>query len=202
MSLYIDLTTLKTTLDMTGETYADADIAMACTAASSAIDAYCHSRFYTTTETRYYTADPCSLSLAIDDFGSTAVTLTVDTDGDGVYETTWTVGTDFYLEPANSDLQGLPFNQVVIRRQSGRTFPQWQRSVKVTGSFGWPVTPAQVQQAAKILASRYLKRARETPYGILTIVGDGINAARLGKIDPDVAFLLDNLSADQPQLMA
>lgn len=196
MSLYIDVNTMKATLDMTGESYADADIGMACTAASSAIDAYSNTRFFATSETRYYTPLDAITDLVIDDFGGSTVGVSVDVDGDGTYETAWASGTDFYLEPANADLEGKPFNRLVIRAISGRSFPTWQRAVKVQGAFGWAATPPQVQQAAKILAARYLKRARETPYGILTIVGDGVQAARLGKIDPDVAFLLDNLNAD------
>jgi hypothetical protein len=58
-----------------------------------------------------------------------------------------------------------------------------------------------VTQATTILAGRYLKRARETPYGILTIGTDALAAARLGRIDPDVSFLLDNLDADEPLLI-
>jgi hypothetical protein len=58
-----------------------------------------------------------------------------------------------------------------------------------------------VEQAATILAGRLLKRARETPYGILVVSGDAVSAARLGRIDPDVAFLLDNLPGSVP-LMA
>jgi hypothetical protein len=46
-----------------------------------------------------------------------------------------------------------------------------------------------------------LKRARETPYGIVVVSGDAVAAARLGRIDPDVAFLLDNLPGDAPVLV-
>jgi hypothetical protein len=57
-------------------------------------------------------------------------------------------------------------------------------------------------QAATILAGRYLKRARETPYGIVSVGADALAAARLGRIDPDVAFLLDNIGGDVAQLLA
>ena len=63
----------------------------------------------------------------------------------------------------------------------------------MTGSFGWAEAPAQVRQAAVILAGRFLKRARETPYGLQVVTGDAVALARLGRIDPDVAFLLDTL---------
>jgi hypothetical protein len=203
MTDYITSTALKSTLELTGETYADADISAAITAASRVIDAYKNTRFYPTTETRYYTGDPCELRVRIDDLStSTGATVSIDVDGDGVYETTWTSGTDYYLDPANADLQGLPFNAVTIRRQSGRRWPYYQRSVKVVGAFGWATAPAQVTEACTILAGRYLRRARETPYGIVAIATDSVGLARLGRIDPDVAFMLDNITGETPRLIA
>lgn len=204
MTDYITSTTLKATLEITGETYADADIATAISAASTVIDAYKGTRFYPTTETRYYTADPWQLSVEIDDLnGAAGSTVLIDGDGDGTYETTWASGTDYYFDPANAQLTGAPFNRLTIRRQSGRRFPIWQRAVQIQASFGWATAPYQVTQSATILSGRYLRRARETPYGILTVTGDAIAAARLGRIDPDVAFLLDNINAaDVPQLIA
>jgi hypothetical protein len=199
-SPYVTSTQLKATLEITGETYADADIALACQTASDVIEAYKNTRFYPTSETRKYTADPCEQALPIYDLCGLSA-LAVDRDGDGVYEETWTLGTDFYLEPMNADLTAKPWNQVSIRYQSGKTWPAWQYGVSVAGTFGWSTAPTEVQQAASILASRYLKRARETPYGILTIGTDAVAAARLGKIDPDVSFLLDNLDADVPTLI-
>lgn len=201
-NLYVTRDELKETLELDDETYADDDIDMAVSAASRAIDGYKNARYYPTSETRYYSADPCRWDISIDDLNSGAATILVDVDGDGVYETTWTGGTDYYLEPANAALTGKPYNRLRIRRQSGRTFPSWQRAIQIQGSFGWAETPDQVRQAAKILAGRYLKRARETPYGILTITGDAVAAARLGRIDPDVAFMLDNIDGDAPRLIA
>lgn len=204
MTDYITSTSLKTTLEIDSATYADADIATAITGASRAIDDYKQTRFYPTTETRHYTADSiyqCSIDI-YDLNASTAETVSVDVNGDGTYGTAWVNGTDYYLNPADAELTGKPYNQLVIRAQSGRVFPTWQRGIQIRGSFGWSTAPMQVTQAATILAARYLKRARETPYGILQVVGDGITAARLGKIDPDVAFLLDNLGGSVPQLIA
>jgi hypothetical protein len=133
---------------------------------------------------------------------STTAVVTVDVDGDGVYETTWTRDTDFYLEPQDADLTGKPWNQITLRRQAGRQWPQTQYGVKVAGSFGWATAPGQVTEACSILANRYLKRTRETPYGIVTVGTDALSMARLGKIDPDVAFMLDNVTdEDVPTLI-
>jgi hypothetical protein len=208
MTDYITSSQLKATLEIANtDTYADADIAVAISSASRVIDAYKGTRFFPTTETRQYTyryTDDCTdLSLPIYDANaSTAVIVAVDVAGDGSYGSTWVQGTDYYLEPKNADLTGRPYNRVTIRRQSGRVWPRWQYGVQVTASFGWATAPAQVTEACSILAGRYLQRARDTPYGIVSIGTDALAAARLGKIDPDVAFMLDNLTDnDVPTLI-
>jgi hypothetical protein len=190
-TLYVSRDELKDTLELAG-TYADADIDLACEAASRAVDGYTDSRFYPTTETRYYTACVYDTHISIDDAVSVS-SVAVDTDGNGSYDQTWVEDTDFYLDPPNSALVGHPKRRIELRSQAGRTFPSYTRGIKVVGSFGWAETPAQVRQAARILASRFLKRSRETPYGIQVVTGDAVALARLGRIDPDVAFLLDTL---------
>ena len=203
MTTYITSTQMKDTLEITGETYADNDIATAIEAASRVIDAYKGTRFYPTTETRTYTADACSPSLSIYDLNNSAgSTVSFDMDGDGVYETALVRNTDYYLEPQNAELTGKPWNTITLRYQSGRQWPTWQYGVQVVASFGWATAPGQITEACSILANRYLKRARETPYGIVTIGTDALAMARLGKIDPDVAFMLDNVTdEDVPTLI-
>jgi hypothetical protein len=197
---YITSTQLKNTLEIGTATYADDDITTAISSASRVIDAYKDTRFYPTAETRKYTANQSERSLQIDDL-VTLTSFTVDLQGNGSYGTTWVQDTDFYLEPINAALDGRPYNQVTLRPQQGDIWPPFNYGVQIGGTFGWTTAPYQVTQATTILAGRYLKRARETPYGILTIGTDAIAAARLGKIDPDVSFLLDNLDADEPLLI-
>lgn len=199
MTTYITLAQAKETLDLTGETYADDDINIALEAASRVIDAYKNTRFYPSTETRTYTASDLEYcdSLPIYDLNNSAgSTISFDMDGDGIYETQLVRDTDYYLEPQNADLTGRPWNQVSLRQQAGRQWPGWKYGVQVVGSFGWATAPGQVTEACSILANRYLKRARETPYGIVTVGTDSLAMARLGKIDPDVAFMLDGISDD------
>ncbi len=202
MTLYVTAAALKTTLNI-GSTYADADIAAAVEAASRACDGYKNvspGMFATTTsQSRYYTAESCNDYVRIDPLNSLTSVL-LDYDGDGQYETTWTNQTDFILRPPNATTDGYPYTELKILSQSGRRFPTWLNSVKVTGLFGWATTPGAVTQATTILAGRLLKRARETPYGIVVVSGDAVAAARLGRIDPDVAFLLDNLPGSVPLL--
>jgi hypothetical protein len=202
VTTYISSSALHDTLEITGETYADADIANAIEAASRVIDAYKGTRFYPTSETRTYTASSCDQSLSIYDLNNSAgSTVSFDMDGDGVYETTLTRNTDYYLEPQNAELTGKPWNTITLRAQAGRQWPQWQYGVQVQGSFGWATAPGQVIESCGILAARYLQRARETPYGIVTIGTDALAMARLGKIDPDVAFMLDNVTDDNTPLL-
>lgn len=197
--LYVTRAELKATLNI-GSTYADDDIDVAVDAASRACDGYKNTRFYPTTETRYYTANPGSDYVDIDEL-NTLTSVTIDTAGNGSYGTTWTSGTHFTLDPINASLQGFPYRRICLRPQGGATFPRYENAVKVIGSFGWAATPTPVAQAARILAGRLLKRSRETPYGILVVSGDAVAAARLGRIDPDVAFLLDNLPGAVPLLL-
>ncbi len=201
MTLYVTAAALKTTLSI-GSTYADADVNTAVEAASRACDGYKNvapGMFSAATQTRYYTAEWGCDYIAIDPL-NTLTSVTLDVDGDGTYETTWTNGTDFVLEPFNGSTDGIPYTLLRLRQQGGRKFPSWQKGVKVIGSFGWAATPGAVTQATSILAGRLLKRARETPYGIVVVAGDAVAAARLGRIDPDVAFLLDNLPGSVPLL--
>lgn len=200
MTTYGSTALLADTLEITGESYAAADMITALQAASRVIDSYKGTQFFPTSSTCLYTADPCNPTLQIDDVNSLN-SVNVDMDGDGTFEVTWANGTDFYLEPINAGLIGVPFDQITIRRMSGKVWPPYQYAVQVIGSFGWATAPPQVTQACTILAGRYLKRARETPYGIVTVGSDALAAARLGKIDPDVAFMLDELDADAPRMI-
>ena len=202
MTTYISTAVMAESLDIVGETYAIDDMVSAIEAASRVIDAYKGTRFYPTSETRTYTANGCDQSLTIYDMNNSAgSTVSFDLDGDGTYETVLTRNTDYYLEPQNAELTGKPWNTITLRAQAGRQWPQWQYGVQVEGSFGWATAPGQVTEACGILANRYLKRTRETPYGIVAIGTDALAMARLGKIDPDVAFMLDNVTDDNVPLM-
>lgn len=194
-NLYVSRADLKTILGIGSDrSYSDIAIDWACAAASRGIDYYKRTRYYPTTEIRYYTCrDTRESRLWIDDLNS-LTSLTVDIDGDGTYETTWTEGTDFVLDPANAQLEGKPKREIVLLSQAGQRFPRWERAVRVSGSFGWASAPAQVTQAAILLANRFLNRAQDAPLGIVAaLANEAVAMARVGRIDPDAAFLLDEL---------
>lgn len=195
---YISKDELKATLSIDGsDTFADPDLALAVSAASRAIDKVCGRRFWKdadANQARYYTPDlpfrddsPAPEFLAIDDLVE-LTSFKVDADGDGAFETTWTSLVDFVLAPLNAQADGEPWTYVKLLSRLPRT----ERSVEVTGKFGWPAVPDQVKEAATILASKLAKRAREAPFGVAGIGYEGA-AVRIARTDPDVCWLLEPL---------
>jgi hypothetical protein len=190
---YIDREDLKSTLSLTSQTYADADIDRAITAASRGIDQACNRRFYPdadNTHIRYFTPKD-HLTLGIGDLISLN-TFQTDMAGTGSFSTTWTLNTDFTLEPMNALEEGFgqPYNRIrILPRMTALRFYGWPREAKVTGQWGWAAVPEPVKQATGLLAGRLLKRAREAPFGVVNLGFEG-EAARIARSDPDVAFLL------------
>jgi hypothetical protein len=214
--LYITRDQLKSMLDLTSTDFEDTAIDIAIAAACRAIDGYTGHRYYQMTATRYFTANPLEVELFIDDL-ITATSVTVDQDGDGTYDLTWVEGTDFLLDPANAPLEGRPKRSLLIRQSGGFTyprgnrwffesfgqrFPRYERAVKIVGTWGWPAVPPQVTQAAVFIANRFLERTRQAPLGILVASAREITGtARLGRIDPDAAWLLDQIPGGQRRLL-
>lgn len=190
---YVTVSEVKNTLSITSSTY-DTDLAICVNTASREIDAFCGRRFWSdsgSTVVRYYTPTDWR-RLQIDDL-QTLTTLAVDQDGDGTYEETWTNNTDFVLEPMNAPTEtpARPWESLVVRANSTRTLPAGvERSVKLTGKFGWAAVPDEIQTAASILAVRLFKRTREAHFGVAAFGGDQSTAIRIARTDPDVANLL------------
>ncbi len=210
-SLYITRDEMRAALSYTaGATYADAEIDRACVTVSRAIDRACGitRRFYQATETRYYTPDDFwnnrygwwytrDIRIEIDDLTS-ASSVTIDTAGDGSYNTTWVEGTDFFFDPPNALLDDKPYTEMVLRLFAGRYFPAIQRAVKITGVFGWPSVPPEVSQYAMIFAAQLVMRSRQAPFGIL-MQGMEVGAmARLMRVDPDFQRLIGPLVKSRP----
>lgn len=189
---YITPEELKAARDISSYSSADGQIPLAITAASRAIDNACGRRFYLDADAdqvRYYTPDRPD-RLMIDDI-VTVTSLETDNNGDGTFEYTWTAGSDFVTEPVNAAADAKPYTQLVKRENGTYWFPCYAQSVKVTGRFGWPSVPDAIKQATLILAVRYLTRAREATFGVLSVGGpvDG-TAMRIARTDPDVFELI------------
>jgi hypothetical protein len=202
-TLYVTRVQLKTMRGTAAESFDDAAIDVAVESASRSIDGYKNARYYPTIETRYYTNwYSREASLPIDDL-VTLTSLLLDTDRDGIYELALVEGTDFVLSPRNAPLEGRPYNAVTLLPVAHRRFPTDPDAIKITGSFGWAAAPGQVSQAAILLANRFLVRMEKAPLGILVAAAaDAVAMARLGGIDPDAAFLLDQLPNRRPGVVS
>lgn len=197
---YVTATTLKATLSLTGETFADADVTAACTAASRTIDQLCRRRFWADAnagQVRTYTPEDHVL-LPIDDLVTMSSVL-IDRNGDGTFEETWTQGTDYVLEPSNAPADGWPWERIRVRNLSSRTLPYGvEQGVQVTGKFGWSAVPAEIVDATTIYATRLLKRKREAPFGIVSIGIETKAMMRISRTDPDVYALTEPYSKGRP----
>lgn len=125
-------------------------------AASRWIDLQTGHRFYpATAQTRYYTwpigSDPMKLEI---DEALAVTSLQTDANGDGVYETTWSVGTDYYLAPVNAPAKGEPYTCIHRKSWAGRYwFPGYDLGVSVTGTFGYSLTtPVGIKQLCLIVS--------------------------------------------------
>lgn len=194
--LYVTRDEMKTALTLENQTYADDDIDRAINAASRAIDDATGRFFFSSSDVRYYTPERRATALEIDDLNS-LTSLAVDIGGTGTY-TTWTVDSDFWLEPVNDANQNKPYTRVLLRQQKQWSWPCYNRSVKITGSFGWAEIPSEVRQYAMFLAQKLLYRTRHAPFGIVMVSGDVGAVARLARTDPDFDTLLGHLVKTRP----
>ncbi len=135
---------------------------------SRAIEQWCSRQFNDagSVSARVYFGQ-CSGYVDVDDF-STTTGLAVATDAgeDGTYDTTW-LTTDFYAEPINGVVMGVPGHPYTRVRSTRRWFPVGTVSptVQVTARWGWPAVPAGVKQATLILGAEVMK-LREAPFGV------------------------------------
>lgn len=172
-----------------------AGVAAAVNAANQRVESYCDRIFSTTAiaDASSRTFFPSSGGYCdVDDFWeTTALVVELDFGDDGTYETTWTLNTDFYLEPLNGLINGRsrPYNRIVPT--NGRVFPycSTRPSVQVTAAWGWAAIPAEVTQAALMIAARLFRR-KDSVEGVLGGFDD-FGIRRVSRYeDPDVQMLL------------
>lgn len=170
----------------------DATLQLALDAASGQVDAFCDRTFTVdgAPTVRLYSPE-LGRALVVDPISSaTGLAVATDDNGDGTYETTWTLGTDYRLDPANAAAAGRPWTRLVAL--GTRWFPsnRYRPTVSVTALFGWPgAVPAQVKEATLIQAERLWKR-KDAPFGVAGSVEFGSELRLLAKLDPDVESLL------------
>lgn len=151
-------------------------------AASRQVDQHCGQRFWQddSATTRYFTPDSSQklwLSQASGDINAATLTsvtsVTVDTNGDGTYDETWTEGTHFFLAPRDAAVSNRPYDRLqVLRSTSTRRWPAGRvDAVKIEGVFGWPAVPPEVKEATAIQAQVLFKRVTEGAAPIVTMDG-------------------------------
>jgi hypothetical protein len=165
-------------------------------AASRSIDRIANRRFYldsTASARQYRVSSP--VILYTDDIGTTSgLIVQTDDDGDGVFETTLTLNTDYIMDPLTALSLGRPFTQITIVSTS-KTFPIFpglfqnglRPGVQVTARFGWPSVPDDINQACLILTADLYKR-KDSPGGILGL-GD-LGAIRMSPLGRDVTQIV------------
>lgn len=179
-SLYATVEELKSRLGIT-TTADDFELTLAVQAASRSIDEMCGRFFWQDINaTRTYIPESIYRQ-SIDDCVS-VTTLKVDRDGDGVYEETWTQGTDYALEvtPGRYNTSSLgeawPYTgfNIIGPKYIPVIWP-WRHldAIQITGTFGWPAVPLAVKQAALIVAADLFK-LKDAPFGVAGISDLGI----------------------------
>lgn len=172
----------------------DAQVALAISAASRAVDRYCNRQFglVASVEDRFYTPRwdkrRCRWVVDIDDL-QTVVGLLVfaDLDGSGDYATNLT---DYgALKPVNAAAKSRPWTQLVVLPSSPVKPCAEEDSAQVTAKYGWTTVPTPVKQATLLQASRFLKR-KDAPFGVAGSPDSGSEVRLLAKVDPDVAVVL------------
>lgn len=168
------------------DTVDDAEVALAITSASRAIDLHTNRQFglVATAEERTYTAvwdrRRQRYVIEIDDL-MTQTGLVVDTDDGAI--------TQFALQPPNAAQMGHPWQWIVIDPESSVKPPVEEDGVTVTARWGWTTVPDAIEQATLIQASRFFTR-RNAPFGIAGSPDVGSEMRLLDKVDPDVAVAL------------
>jgi hypothetical protein len=188
-NMYTTLADVRNSLQIE-DSIDDNDIQAAILAASRMIDDYCQRAFYqegtlASPVTKYFTAvNPWYLE--IDDLIE-PTELATRPAMTGSYSTIWNLNTDVMYEPVNNPEMGRPVTRLLA--VGSYVFPYFfPQTVRITGVWGYPEVPYEVELACKIQAARLFVR-KQSPFGIAGSVELG--TVRLNsRLDPDVEMLL------------
>ena len=164
--------------------------------ASRSIDRIANRRFYldANATSRQYRAYN-DVFAYVDDIGTTSsLVVAMDEDGDGIYETTLTLNTDYILDPLTAASLGRPFTQLTMVNTT-YTWPIFpglfsnglRPGVQVTARWGWPSVPDDIEMACQILTADLYKR-KDSPGGVLGL-GD-LGAIRMSPLGRDVTAMV------------
>ena len=192
---YTTLASMKTFLSIT-DSADDTLLEGLIESASRSIDRIANRRFYadSTASARSYRANN-NVFVYVDDISSTTgLVVKTDDDGDGTFETTLTINTDFLVDPLTAAALGRPFTQLTMVN----TLNVWpvypglfsnglRPGVQVTAKWGWPSVPDDIETACQILTADLYKR-KDSPGGILGL-GD-LGAIRMSPLGRDVTAMV------------
>lgn len=191
---YASLSELKVFIGIPDTDTADDDVLeLALEGATSQVDRYTD-RVFTAdalATTRDYAVGDTS-RLDVDPISTlTGLVVATDDNDDGTFETSWTIDSDFRVEPINAAAAGVPWDRLVAL--GSRWFPKntHRPTVRVTAKFGWPdgTVPDAVKLATLIQASHLFKR-KDAPFGVAGSPEFGSEIRLLNEVDRDAQNLL------------
>lgn len=152
----------------------DVELTSALGSVSQEINDHCGRQFQDAGAVSARTFWPASPMLVfVDDFHTTVgLVVAVDTDDDGIFETTLTLTVDYELRPANGVVNGQPgwsYTSIRIRRSSPFRFTGL---VQVTARWGWAAVPKPIYEATLILA-KDTHALRQVRFGVAGFNGFG-----------------------------
>jgi len=152
-----------------------------------------YTQFYQiASEARYFTPVMGNM-LVIDDLISVS-SIKLDEDSDGTFEVTL-ASTDYHLAPYNKSALSEPYYIIEITPNASYNFsPNLQRSVEITGNWGYSATTPDVINEACILASMRMWKRRDAIFGVAGTPALGVMVVQ-SKItqDADVMALLSGI---------
>ena len=179
---YVGLEEMKSRLGIT-DTNDDYELQVAIFSGCGWVNEYCGRPFSRVTETRTFV--PYDIyEIRVDDMvPGTPITLSVDVDGDGIYEQAWTEGVDYQRftgrDVFNIGASGIirPYERIRVIN-SGRTFPfTWPFSplnrVQIATTWGWTAVPPPVAEGSRILIADCFK-GKDAPFGVAGVSDIGL----------------------------
>jgi hypothetical protein len=194
---YTTLASVTAELGITNAS-SDARIEAAINSASRQIDDYTGRRFWqdSTVQIREFYADDyrelvSDAGQVLDISTTTGLIVKIDTNDDGTFGTTLTVGTHFVLLPTNAVDDSEPYTGIRMV-DSVYNFPRYtsgRPGVQITAKFGWAAVPDPVAQAC-LVQSVLLFKATDAAMGGLSF-GDGSFMRVRGGLNPIAASLVE-----------
>lgn len=174
---YVTLAEAKA-YERVGDAIDDVQLALWITAASRAIDGFCHRQFgqtaaaearvYSTTYDRHigcYVAE-------VDDLMDVVDLVVLDSSAVEV--------TDYALAQENALQKGQPYERILTSAAGPFT---------ASTKWGWTAVPVPVKSATLLQIARFAAR-RDAPFGVAGSPTEGSEVRLLNKLDPDVEVML------------